>query len=360
MTISNRFIRLCIAVILLLLIIYLGSLVDFIFQPVFALFNMIIIVPFLLAGFLYYLLRPLVDLMERKKITRTYAILIIYVVALICVVGFIIGLWPPLVDQLLNLVTNAPNLFNSLSQQLGELEKSGFLAGVLPDDASPLTQLTEYLNQGFVFLTNYVSGLVSFFSNFAIILFTFPLFLFYMLKEGEKFGKRIVGFLPKRFRDVGIEVLSEIDTVLSGFIVGRVLVNVFLGILMYIGFLIIGLPYALLLTVIAVILNFIPFVGAILSSIPIVIIGFVESPSVAIWSLIVILVAQQIQDNILAPYIFGKQLDIHPLTTIILVLASGDLLGIVGIITIIPLYMVIKIVVSKVYIMYFKNSWEEL
>ena len=75
---------------------------------------------------------------------------------------------------------------------------------------------------------------------------------------------------------------------------------------MYIGFLIIGLPYALLLTVVAVIMNFVPFIGAIVSSIPIVIIGLIQSPSVAIWSLIIILVAQQIQDNLVAPYVFGK------------------------------------------------------
>jgi predicted PurR-regulated permease PerM len=321
---------------------------------------MMIMVPFLLSGFFYYILRPLVDLMERKKVTRTLAIIIIYVVVVICIVGFIIGLWPPLVVQLTNLVSNAPSLFTTLSDQLREFEQKGFLSAILPDNVSPLTQLTNYLNKGFTFLTDYISGMVSFFSNFAIILFTFPIFLFYMLKEGGKFGKKIVSFMPKRFREDGIEVIGEIDNALSGFIVGRVIVNVALGILMYIGFLIIGLPYALLLTVVAVILNFIPFVGAILSSIPILIIGFVESPSVAIWSLVVILVAQQLQDNIIGPYIFGKQLDIHPLTTIILVLAGGDLFGIFGIIVIIPVYMTIKIIVSKVYTRFLKESWEEV
>ncbi|MHA0858335.1 AI-2E family transporter [Paenibacillus sp. CMAA1364] len=360
MTKLSRFIRLCIGIILLLLIIYLASLVDFIFNPILSLFSMMIIVPFLLAGFFYYLLRPLVDVMERKKIHRSLAILIIYVVIALCIVGFIIGVWPSLAAQLTNLVTSAPSLFNSLGQQLEKLEQNNFLAALIPENANPMSQITEFLNQGFNLLTNYVSGLFSFFSNFAIILFTFPIFLFYMLKEGGKFGKKIVSFLPIRFRKDGVDVMSDIDQALSGFIVGRVIVNVSLGVLMYIGFLIIGLPYALLLTVIAVILNFIPFVGAILSSVPIVIIGLVESPSVAIWSLIIILVAQQIQDNIVAPYIFGKQLDIHPLTTIILVLAGADLFGIVGVIVIIPMYMVVKIVVSKVYIRFFKKSWEAM
>lgn len=355
----NKFYKVCIGIILVLVIIYLGSLVDFIFKPVLSLFNVLIIVPVLMAAFFYYLLRPLVDLLERYKLNRSLAILLIYAVIAVMITGFIWGVWPSLSKQVEALTQNAPNLFIALGKQLEQLENDPFLSDLLPGDNSFLTQITEYLKQGFAFLSNYLTSLFSFFSNFALILFTFPIFLFYMLKEGSKFGKKIVSFLPKRFREEGTETMNDIDKAVSGFIIGRVLVNLALGVLMYVGFLIIGLPYALLLTVIAVIMNFIPFVGAILSSVPIVIIGLVESPSVAIWSLVVILVAQQIQDNLIGPYIFGKQLDIHPLMTIILVFAGGDLFGIIGIIVIIPVYMIIKIVVTRIYIRFFKEKWEE-
>ncbi|MGF7050685.1 putative PurR-regulated permease PerM [Paenibacillus sp. DS2015] len=357
MTSMNRFIKICIAVILVFTIIYLGSLVDFIFQPILSLLS-VVMVPLMLAAFFYYLLRPLVKWMERPKLKKSWAILIIYLVVVILLVLFGIGVWPSLRTQFSNLVDNAPNLFSTLGKQLQELEQNGALSAILPENVSPLSKLTEYLNSGFSFLTNYVAGLFSFFSNFAVILFTFPILLFYMLKEGEKFGQKIVSFMPKRFREDTKKVVKDIDTALSGFIVGRVVVNVILGVLMYIGFLIIGLPYALLLTMVAVIMNFIPFIGAILSTIPIVIIGLIESPSVAIWSLIIILVAQQVQDNIISPYIFGKQLDIHPLTTVILVLAGGDAFGIFGMIVIIPGYMIVKIIIVKVYHLFFKRKWE--
>lgn len=355
----NKFYKLCIGIILVLVIIYLGSLVSFVFKPIIALFSLLIVVPVLLAGFFYYLLRPLVDFLEKRKLKRSLAILLIYVVIAILLVAFIWGVWPSLSKQIIALKENAPSLFIALANELEKLKENTFLSNLFPEDTNRLDQVTDYLNKGFSFLTNYMTGLFSFVSNFAIILFTFPIFLFYMLKEGGKFGQKIVSFMPNRFRDEGTEMMNDIDKVLSSFIMGRVLVNVALGVLMYIGFIIIGLPYALLLTVIAVIMNFIPFVGAILSSVPIVIIGFVQSPSVAIWSLVIILVAQQIQDNLVAPYIFGKQLDIHPLTTIILVFAGGELFGIFGIIVIIPVYMVIKIVVTRIYVRFFKQKWEE-
>lgn len=354
----NRFIKICIAVVLVLGIIYLGTLVDFIFKPIFSLLS-IIMIPLMLASFFYYLLRPLVNWMERPKLNRSLAILIIYLVTAILFGLFVTGVYPSLREQFLNLVNNAPTLFNSLSKQLQELEQSEWLAGIFPDNVNPLSKLTEYLNTGFSSLTNYLSGIFSFVSDFALVLFTFPILLFYMLKEGKKFGDKIVSLMPKRFREEGVKVVHDIDLSLSGFIVGRVVVNLALGVLMYIGFRIIDLPYSLLLTVLAVILNFIPFIGAILSAIPIVIIGLIESPSVAIWSLVIILAAQQIQDNIISPYIFGKQLDIHPLTTILLVLVANDAFGIIGVIIIIPVYMMIKIVVVKLYQLFFKQKWED-
>ncbi|MEC0124846.1 AI-2E family transporter [Paenibacillus pabuli] len=353
----NSFVRFSIALALVLINIYLLSRISFIFQPIVTMLT-VITVPMMLSVFFYYLLRPLVNYMEKKKLNRTLSILLIYLVFGVLFALFIIGLWPSLREQVINLVDNAPNLINSLSVQLKELEQNGAITALFPEGSTPFSQITDYINKGFTFVTNYVSGFFSIISSFAIVLFTFPIILFYMLKQGEKFGRKLVHIAPKRFQKDSREVVLEMDQALSGFIVGRVLVNLALGLLMYIGFLIIGLPYALLLTLIAVIMNFVPFIGAILSSVPIVIMGLVVSPSVAIWSLIIILVAQQIQDNLVAPYVFGKKLDIHPLTTIILVLGAGDLGGIIAILIIIPVYMIVKIILVRIYQLFFKDKWQ--
>ncbi|WP_019910348.1 AI-2E family transporter [Paenibacillus sp. HW567] len=350
----NVFIRICIAVLLVLAIIFVGSRVDFLFRPILSLFS-VVIVPLMLAVFFYYLLRPLIDLLVKRKLNRTAAILLVYLVIAVLLLAFSIGVWPSLQSQLVNLINNMPNLFNAVGEQLTKLENSELLSSLIPADMNPASQLMDYLNKGFSLMSNYVSELFSFVSNFAVVLFTFPILLFYMLKEGGKFGARIVSFFPRRYHREGAAVMNDIDSALSGFIVGRVLVNLALGVLMFVGFLLIGLPYALLLTLMAVVLNFIPFIGAIVSTIPIFIIGLIESPSTAIWSIIVVLVAQQIQDNLVAPYIFGKSLDIHPLTTIILVLAGGDFGGIIGILLIIPVYMILKIIVVKLYQLFIRQ-----
>lgn len=346
--INNKFYRICTAIILLLLIVYLGEKVNFIFSPLTSLIH-IIIIPLLIAGFFYYLLRPLVDYMERHKIKRALSVLIIYVVIALILAGFSVLVWPSLREQLMNFVENAPALVTSLSDQLNALEKSNFVSRYLPDDSNLFSRLSDVLSQGITQVTDYVSGLFSVVSNLVIILATFPIMLYYMLKEGSKFGTNLTLLLPRHYRKDGEETVHEIDEALSNYIVGRVIVNVALGILMYIGFLILGLPYALLLTVVSIILNFIPYVGALLAAIPVVIVAFIESPSMAIWSLVIIVIAQQIQDNLISPYVYGKQLDIHPLTTVILLLVGADLGNILGMIIVIPLYMILKIIVRKIH-----------
>ncbi|MNZ85596.1 AI-2 transport protein TqsA [compost metagenome] len=346
-------------VLIMLAIVYLFSLVRPFFMPMQAVLGAILI-PLLLAGFFYYLLRPIVVYMERYKIKRSIAILILYFVLGILTIGFIAGVWPLLRDQLFNLVQNIPNFLAMLDVQIRNLGEDSFLSKILPSDSNLLTNLTDYLSKGVAFLSNYLSSFVSFLSQFAIVLFTFPILLYYMLKEGHRFKRGLAKLFPVRYRRTVYRVTRDMDKALNNYIIGRVIVNVALGILMFIGFIIIGLPYALLLTVIAVILNFIPMFGAIISSVPIVIIGLIQSPSTGIWALVIILVAQQIQDNVISPYVFGKKLDIHPVTTILLVLGSGNWFGIIGMLVVIPVYMMLKIVWRRIYILFISSSWENL
>lgn len=109
----NLFIRVCIAVLLVLGIIYVGSLVDFIFTPVISLFN-VVMVPLMLAVFFYYLLRPLIDFLSSRKLKRTLAILLVYLVIAVLLLGFTVGVWPSLQSQLLNLVNNMPGVLRAV------------------------------------------------------------------------------------------------------------------------------------------------------------------------------------------------------------------------------------------------------
>lgn len=354
---QSKYFRTCLGIIALLLIVYLGTKVSFLFKPILSLFNMLL-VPIAIAGFFYYLLRPIVNYLERRKIKRSLGVLLIFLVFIGVFAIFIVVVWPTLKEQIENFIMNAPYLVEDIQKQINQLQQSPIWSRIIPSESEIYNRLMQFVDQAILWISNSISNFISVVSSVFVIIATVPIVLYFMLKEGFKLPPKLLSALPRRFRKDGQEVLSEIDSALSNFIIGRVILNLVLSVMIYIGFLIIGLPYSLLLSVISFFLNFIPYVGAFLASIPVVIVGFIESPSIAIWSVVVILIAQQIQDNILAPVIYGKQLEIHPLTSIVLLLVGGDLYGILGVLLAIPAYMVLKIIVVRVYELFLAEKVE--
>ncbi|MEC0090129.1 AI-2E family transporter [Paenibacillus macquariensis] len=355
----SKYFRTCLSIIATMLIIYLAFKLSFILLPVLYVLNLLLI-PFVLSGFLFYLLRPIINFLQKKNIHRGVSVILIYFVFAGLLFVFSILVWPTLRDQVLTFVDNAPHLVTDLQKQLQHYQMSSFMSKVIPSESELYSRLTDYLNRLVSLVTNSISNFVGVISNVVIILATIPIILYYMLKEGSKIPHKFLHFIPRQYRRESKEMLHEIDTALSQFIVGRVLINLILGVMMYIGFLIIDLPYALLLSLISAALNLIPYVGALIATIPVVIVALTVSPSMAIWSVIIIVIAQQIQDNILSPIIYGKQLDIHPLTTVILLLIGAEFFGIMGVILAIPAYMIMKIIFVHIYRLFFSDKIEDI
>jgi predicted PurR-regulated permease PerM len=341
---SFRFLFVIISVLILLLIIYMASK----------------ILPFMLAGFFYYLLRPLVNYFEKLNVNKMISIILIYCVLAATAVVFFIIIWPILQTQIDNFAKSAPEFIKGFQVQVNKMQGNRLISMIVGNNADLSTKLSDYLNQAITAATNYISNVFSIITSFVIVIATAPIILYYLLKESEHIPNSILHIIPRRYRSDGREVIGEIDAALSGFIVGRVIITCLLGVLLYIGFIIIGLPYALLLAVIATVLNIIPYIGQILGAIPCLIVAFIDAPSMVVWVIVVTVIAQQIESSLLSPHIYGKRLDIHPLTTVILLLVAGDLAGILGVILAIPAYMVVKIIVVRIYRLFLAEKFEEM
>lgn len=356
---QSKYLRTCLSIIATLLIIYLSSKVSFLFIPIVSILNLLL-VPIVLSGFLFYLLRPIVNYLDKRKINRSVSILLIYLIFTGLIVLFFILVWPTLREQIFTFIQNTPSLIEDLQKQLNKYQNTPFLSKLIPSQSEITSNISNYVNRLISIVTDSIANLVAVVSNVVIVLATIPIILYYMLKESSKLTSKVLHLLPRRYRRDGMEVCKDIDTALSNFIVGRVLLNLILGVMMYIGFLIIDLPYSLLLALISAILNLIPYVGALLAAIPVVIVALTVSPTIAIWSLVIIIIAQQIQDNILSPVIYGKQLDIHPLTTVILLLVGAEFFGLMGVILAIPVYMIIKIIIVRIYGLFLSDKVEDI
>jgi len=140
-----------------------------------------------------------------------------------------------------------------------------------------------------------------------------------------------------------------VDEILSVYISGQVLIAFIVGLLIFIGYWAIGLNYAFLLALLAFVFNLIPFCGPFISTIPALFIGLADSPLMAIKVIAVVLMVHLLDLNLISPRIVGQRLNIHPVTVILLLVASLSVFGLVSLFIITPLYAVLKVLIQDYY-----------
>lgn len=340
-----------IQILLILTIIFVSTKISFLFQPI-GIFFSTVFFPILITGFLYFLLNPVVTFLTRKKVPKIIAILVIYLAFTGLLVLAIGNLVPAISNQFTALANDLPRYANKTLDFFNDVAHSSQYQWVI-DEQSDLLDTTEQKLIAFANtlpnrITASLSSIVGVIANITVILVTVPFLLFYMFKDGHKFPEALTKFLPASYHDEGLVVLKETGETLSAYIQGQVTVALAVGTLSFIGYMIIDLKYALILALIVAITNIIPYVGPIIGGSPAVIVALFDSPTKALLVLLVIVIAQQIEGNVLSPLILGKSLDTHPATIIILLLAAGNLAGVLGMVLAIPTYAVIKTIVLNV------------
>ncbi|MFC0469365.1 AI-2E family transporter [Halalkalibacter kiskunsagensis] len=338
-------------IVLLFVIIYLGSLIDWVFTPIVILIQTLF-APIILAGVLFYLFRPFVNILS-LKLPRSVAILILYcgVVGLVTALIFIIG--PELQKQFYSFTRNMPVFINEIRDMFISLQENEYISRFQEGENFSLEEITmefaNYINNFVSSIGHNVANFIGVIANTIIIIIIIPFVLFYMLKEGEKAPNQLVKLLPEKRQSEGREVLKAMDFALSSYIQGQIIVSICVGILAYIAFLIIGLDYPLVLALVAMFTNVIPFIGPWIGTIPAVIVGFLTSPFMALLVILVVVVVQQIESNLISPQVMGRKLSIHPITIIFLLLVAGRFAGLLGLLLAVPTYAVGKVLVLHIY-----------
>lgn len=369
---STKFIRflggknLLFSLIILLLstcLIYMLDKIQFIFYPLQVLFE-VVVLPGVLAIILYYLLRPLLRLLEHWKIPRVWGILLLFLIVITLITLLVLLVFPFLRDQFTNLVQEFPVYFKALVQTATDYlnharvieffnrvdfnykqvldDVTGNLINTVKDTA---TNLAEGVATG-------ITGLVSALTGFILALVTVPFILFYLLKDGYKLPYFILKVVPPKMRPVLGDVLKDMDKQISSYILGQILVSICIGTMMTIGFLIIGMDYAILLGFLAMITSVVPYLGPMIAITPALIIAIVSSPIMLLKLAIVWTIVQLIEGKFISPQIMGKSLSVHPITIIFVLLTSGSLFGVPGVILGIPGYALLKVVVSHLFILF--------
>ena len=290
--------------------------------------------PFLYALILAYLFNPLVNFAQKKGIKRWISSLLIVLVFLLLMVFFGAVLLPSMIKDVLELIRRMPSVLADLKRELLELLEglNAALAGAV-DTKRAVDEVTNHIYQGLMsLLTGMLSSLGGLFDILLI-----PIVMFYMLKDKAFFINEVRSWVKPVHWTSFQEIWRDVNHVLGGFVRGRLILTVFVGLATGLGAAVIGIPNAITIGVLAGVFDLIPYFGPWIGGVlPVVLALISPQPIKALWVVIWMAVVQQLEANILSPKILSNEVGMHPLLVIFSVLFFGALFGVLGMIIGVP------------------------
>jgi putative permease len=303
-----------------------------------------LLTPIILSIIIAYLLNGIVQYLVHRKMQKLFAVILVFCLFLGAFVGTIILLFPILIQQLATLSAEVPKMLIStekfvtnFSAAHSEIFSAAQLNFVVQELSNYMTRLGQFI---FDFSLASISSIIS------ITLYTvlMPILVFFFLKDGKKVITWLSNLLPQPHTTIN-KIGEILDLKMWAYIRGKIIEMIIVTVVSSIAFIIVGVNYAVLLGVCIGLSEIVPYIGAVLVTIPIVLIGFLQ------WgwdfhfiSLLIIYTSIMILDaNILIPVLFSGKMHLHPIAILLSVLIFGSLLGFWGVFFAIPLATLIDI-----------------
>ncbi len=307
-------------------------------------------IPFLFSVLTAYLFYPFADWIEKRKVPRTVAVLIVLILSasLIVLAGAI--LIPGLVLEIQVLIEKVPEFAAQLYQQIRSHLSSVIRA--LNIDSEKLQQniIDEIPARAEILLNNILRGMTGLGGVFSQVLniILIPVLSFYLLKDYHRIQSWITGFVPKKSKNIWVFYQWRINRILGGYIRGRIIVCSIVGLLTGIGLSIFNIPFAILLGFLTGVFNIIPFIGP-YSSLGIAFLTALVTPNPLITMLkiaLVYFVVQSLEALVIQPKIVGDKVGLHPAVVIFSVLFFARFFGFWGLLLGVPAAALIKFIID--------------
>lgn len=276
------------------------------------------------------ILNPVITKLTNLKIPNGITIILAYIL-IFGFLGLAIGsVIPPLVEETTNLANNLPSFFQNseISKYINE--------DVIKQITSQLGSLPGYL----------VKSVFSFFNNILSIL-TVAIFSFYLLLVRDKLDSNIEFLFGKEKSKSISSLINTLEVRLGGWARGQLFLMLTIGVLSYIGLLVLGIPYALPLAILAGIFEIVPYIGPIIAAVPAIILAFSISPFLGFAVIGLTILIQQIENYLLVPKIMEKSTGVSPVIILISLAVGYRLAGVSGMIISIPVVIIIQTLIQE-------------
>jgi predicted PurR-regulated permease PerM len=302
------------------------------------------------SAILAYLFNPIINYLEKKKISRGLGVLILYIgiICMFLIVAFLVI--PRSGSELKKLMTNMPIYLEKASALMDEVYNKYYSTlGDLPPLFQGIQQVVMENIVGLEHMAtdtikNFIGGILNTFSKLVSLILT-PILTFYFLVDKDYFKEKLMLLIPKKYRKECRKIFLEIDYSLSKFVRGKIIMSIYVGVTTSIVLFLMGIDFAIVIGFITGIADVIPYIGPFLGFAPAVFFAYLESPIKAIWVGVFFLFIQWAENNILAPKIIGESTGIHPLIILVSIIIGGGVFGVLGMILAVPVVAVLLILI---------------
>jgi predicted PurR-regulated permease PerM len=308
-----------------------------------------VFLPFAIAMIISYVLNPIVSLLGERNVPRTIAVLLIYALFMLTGTVVLMNLTPVFITQLNELHEHLPQFTMRAQSFILTMNENDLLPeGVRKGINDALMKAEQQLAQS---ISSYIQRIGSTI-NAMFVAFIIPFLAFYMLKDFQMFERAILSFVPTEHKHRTVRLVNDIDKALGNYIRGQFLVCIIVGLLAYMGYVLIDLPYPLLLAAIVGVFNIIPYVGPFFGAAPALLVASTVSIKLMLLVVAVNFLCQLLEGNVISPQIVGRTLHMHPLLIILVLLIGGEIGGLAGLILAVPIFAVGKVIVHHAWLYY--------
>jgi predicted PurR-regulated permease PerM len=349
---KNRFLVGLLYTLLTLLVIYLLLEIKPLLMNIYR-FLRTVLAPFFIALIISYVLHPVVQLLHQRKVPRTFAVLLIYAVFILSVIVILSNLIPMFMEQLKELQEHLPELTMRTQDLLDNVNRNSLVPpSVRSGIHRALNKLELHITSSmFQFVDSIGTTL-----NTIFVAMIIPFLAFYILRDFHLMEKAVLQIVPKTHRKQTIRLLLDIDEALGNYVRGQFIVCGIVGILAYLGYVLIGMPYPLPLAFVVAVFNIIPYLGPFFGAVPAIIMASTISLKMVLLVIVVNVVCQMLESNVVSPQVVGRTLNMHPLLIIFALLVGGEAGGVFGMILAVPFFAVVKVVLHHLLSYYIRRK----
>lgn len=293
-------------------------------------------------------IRPVVTWLHRLGLPRTAGVIAVYLLLLGLLVSFVLLLFPLIVEQGTTIVADVPGYYQSLREWMANypnllmVRVGEFLPAALPG-LEPIQQTGQQMRASAEQALGYVTSAAA-----AVFVATVILLLaFHWTLDGPRTIQSLLVLVPPGPRESISELISAMETKAGFYVAGQGILCLVIGLMALVAYLLIGLPNALLLALVAGVMEAVPMIGPLLGAIPAAVVALSIAPSKLALVVVATLVIQQIENSLLVPRVMRKAVGVNPFVSLLAILAFSSLLGPAGVLMAIPMAAILQLLLDR-------------